>query len=59
MSDLVAVLTVPVLDDRLAALNLDGRFRDLEQRLTIKMGWMALTVVGALSTVSTILHFVR
>jgi hypothetical protein len=53
------LVTVPLLDQRLAALNLDQRFRELEQRLTIKMGWMALTIVGAVSAVTTILHFVR
>jgi hypothetical protein len=51
------LLTVPVLDQRLAALNLDARFRDLEQRLTIKMGTMVLVVIGALSTVSILVHF--
>lgn len=44
------LVTVPVLDERL---------RDLEQRLTIRMGYFALGIIGALSTVNTILHFVR
>jgi hypothetical protein len=41
------LVTVPLLDQRL---------QDLEQRLTIKMGWRALAIIGALSTVSTLLH---
>lgn len=41
------LVTVPVLD---------GRLRDLEQRLTIKMGYFAIGIIGALSTIQ---HFWR